>query len=223
MLHEDASSTKTDPTPTRKPTRKDNPESLPRGRLARDDLVGFGMSSAGRISVFAGASAAPDSCRRAAKELVAELESRKLGLVYGGASVGLMGVLADAALDAGIEVIGVIPAVLVEREIAHQRLTELVVVENMHARKAKMLELCSAFVALPGGFGTLDELFEVTTWAQLGLHRRPIGLLDVDDYFRPLLAFVENAVSTGFVRAAASEPWVVGRNAKALLAQLLDH
>jgi len=175
----------------------------------------------GRICVFAGASAAPESSGLAAFELVAELRERKLGLVYGGASVGLMGILADAALNAGVEVIGVIPDMLLEREIAHRGLTELVVVRDMHARKAKMLELSSAFVALPGGFGTLDELFEMTTWAALGIHQRKIALLNVDDYFAPLLTFLENAKHVGFVRGAAAKPWIVERDAQRLF-QALD-
>lgn len=121
-------------------------------------------------------------------------------MVYGGASVGLMGALADAALAAGGRVYGVIPRALVEREIAHPGLSALHVVETMHQRKAKMVELADAFVALPGGFGTLDELAEILTWALLGFHGKPIALYDVDGYFAPLLAFFDHATVEGFVR-----------------------
>lgn len=149
--------------------------------------------------------------------LIAE---RGFGLVYGGASVGLMGVLADAALAAQGEVIGVIPDVLAEREIAHGGLTELIVVRSMHERKARMAQLADAFVALPGGFGTLDELFEITTWAQLGLHRAPIGLLDVAGYFDELVRFVARAHEQGFVKSEHRELWRVSRDARQLLDML---
>jgi uncharacterized protein (TIGR00730 family) len=120
--------------------------------------------------------------------------------VYGGGNVGLMGILADAALGAGARVVGVIPEALVARELAHAGLSELRVVGSMHERKALMAELADAFIALPGGLGTLDELFEVWTWAQLGLHARPIGLLDVEGFFQPLVAHLDRAVAEGFVR-----------------------
>ncbi|MGZ4326495.1 MAG: LOG family protein [Solirubrobacteraceae bacterium] len=129
------------------------------------------------------------------------LASRDLEVVYGGAHVGLMGALADAALGAGGKVIGVIPNRLVEAEIAHAGLTELHVVDSMHERKALMAELSDAVIALPGGTGTLDELFELFTWSQLGLHRMPIGLLDVSGYWQPLLGFLEHAVNERFLRA----------------------
>src|SRR5438094_2640259 len=128
------------------------------------------------------------------------LGQRRIRLVYGAGNVGLMGVLADAALAAGGEVIGVIPQMLVDRELAHRRITALRIVTSMHERKALMAELSDAFVALPGGLGTLDELFEAITWAQLGIHRKPIGLLDVEGYFAPLVSFVDHAVEDGFVR-----------------------
>ncbi len=128
------------------------------------------------------------------------LAARRLAVVYGGGSVGLMGAVADAALDAGGEVIGVIPRALELRELAHARLTTLHVVGSMHERKAKMAELAHAFVALPGGMGTLEELAEILTWAQLGLHARPIGLLDVARYYGPLVEFFDRAVAEGFVR-----------------------
>lgn len=122
--------------------------------------------------------------------------------MYGGAHVGLMGALADAALEAGGRVCGVIPRALVAKEVAHTRLTEQHVVESMHDRKALMSELAEAFVALPGGFGTLDELFETLTWAQLKFHSKPVGLLNVGGYFDGLLSFCDRAVADGFVHAA---------------------
>ncbi len=127
------------------------------------------------------------------------LARRGIGLVYGGGGIGLMGVLADAALSAGGEVIGVIPEALVVREVAHGGLTDLRVVASMHERKALMAELADAFVALPGGFGTLEEFCEALTWAQLGIHRKPCGLLNVEGFFDPLLSLFDHAVRERFV------------------------
>ena len=160
---------------------------------------------------------------RSASELGRLLASRRLEIVYGGASVGLMGALADSALAAGGTVIGVIPTRLVEREIAHAGLTKLHVVETMHERKALMAELSDAVIALPGGTGTLDELFELFTWKQLGLHRKPIGLLDVDGYWQPLLAFLEHAVDERFLHAEHLETLLVDRSASVLLDRLATH
>jgi uncharacterized protein (TIGR00730 family) len=140
--------------------------------------------------------------------------------VYGGASVGLMGALADAALCAGGTVIGVIPTRLVEHEIAHAGLTKLHVVDTMHERKALMSELSDAVIALPGGTGTLDELFELFTWSQLGLHRKPIGLLDVKGYWQPLLQFLEHAVTERFLRDDHFKTLLVERDPAALLDRL---
>lgn len=145
------------------------------------------------------------------------MAERGFELVYGGASVGLMGTLADAALAAGARVTGIIPRVLVDREIAHRGLAELVVVDGMHARKAEMTRRSNAFVALPGGFGTLDELFEITTWAQLGLHSCPIGLLDVCDYFRPLADFVAHARDEGFIKPEHRALWQLSHDPGRLL------
>ena len=171
-----------------------------------------------RLCVFCGsASGVRPAYLAAARELGRLLGERGAGLVYGGASVGLMGALADAALAAGAEVDGVIPRALVEREIAHAGLTRLHVVEGMHARKARMAELADAFVALPGGLGTLEELFEVWTWAQLGVHDKPLALLDVDGYFAPLLAFLAHAEAEGFVRPAHRAALVAERDPAALI------
>jgi uncharacterized protein (TIGR00730 family) len=154
-----------------------------------------------RVCVFAGSSEGLRAeYRAAAEDLGRALAARGMGLVYGGASVGLMGALADASLAAGGEVIGVIPSALVAKEVAHHGLSELRVVASMHERKATMAGLADAFVALPGGWGTLEELFEVLTWAQLGLHRKPCGLFNVAGYFDGLLAFIDHTIAEGFVR-----------------------
>jgi uncharacterized protein (TIGR00730 family) len=161
------------------------------------------MRTLRRICVFCGSSAdVPPVHLKAARAVGAALASRGIGIVYGGASVGMMGALADAALSAGGEVFGVIPEKLVNREIAHGSLTQLIVVSGMHPRKAKMAELADAFIALPGGWGTLEELFEVITWAQLGYHHKPAGILNVAGYYDPLLAFVDGAMEVGFIRPA---------------------
>jgi uncharacterized protein (TIGR00730 family) len=153
------------------------------------------------ICVFAGSnSGTRPEYLEAARALGRTLAERKVGVVYGGGKVGLMGALADAALAAGAEVTGVIPESLMAKEVGHRGLTALHVVKSMHERKAMMASLSDGFVALPGGWGTLEELFEVLTWGQLGLHRKPCGLLNAVGYFDPLLAFLEHAVEEGFVR-----------------------
>jgi uncharacterized protein (TIGR00730 family) len=176
-----------------------------------------------RVLVFCGSSpgARPEYVA-AAEQLGRLLADRGLAAVYGGASVGLMGALADAALDAGGTVIGVIPTRLVEHEIAHAGLTKLHVVDTMHERKALMGDLSDAVIALPGGTGTLDELFELFTWSQLGLHDKPIGLLDVIGYWQPLLRFLEHAVDERFLRAAHFQTLLVERDPEALLDLLSD-
>ena len=136
----------------------------------------------------------------AAQELGRTLAARAITLVYGGGNIGLMGEAADAALAAGGRVIGVIPGFLKEKEVAHQGLSELHVTRTMHERKALMEDLSGGFIALPGGFGTYDELFEMLTWAQLGLHAKPIGLLNVDRFYDGLLEFVQNGKEQGFIR-----------------------
>ncbi len=156
-----------------------------------------------RICVFAGSSpGANEEYRLAAVELGGALAARGIELVYGGGCVGLMGVLADAALARGGRVIGVIPHTLMVREVGHRGLTDLHVVDSMHDRKAMMAELSDGFIALPGGFGTLEETFEILTWAQLGLHAHPCGVLNVEGYFDSLLAFLDHSVSEAFVREA---------------------
>jgi len=153
-----------------------------------------------RLCVFCGSSAGGQpGYAEAAREFGGLLARQGLGLVYGGGHVGLMGVLADAVLGGGGEVIGVIPQALVEREMAHPGLTELRVVGTMHQRKALMADLADGFAALPGGYGTGDELFEILTWAQLGLHTRPIGLLNTAGYFDALLAWLDQMVREQFL------------------------
>lgn len=135
-----------------------------------------------------------------ARELGKELAKRNITLVYGGSSTGLMGSVADAVLDTGGKVIGVILIFFVEQEVAHQNLTELITVESMHERKAKMAELADGFIALPGGPGTLEELFEIFTWAQIGIHQKPIGMLNIQQYYQPLAKWLDHMVSEGFMK-----------------------
>ena len=171
-----------------------------------------------RLCVFSGSSPGghPDYAAAAAA-LGRTLAVEGIAVVYGGASVGLMGVVADAALAAGGEVAGVIPQALVDREIAHPGLSELHVVGSMHERKAMMADLADGFIALPGGMGTLEELFEVYTWTQLGLHSKPLGLLDVRGYYTQLAAFLDHAVAERFVTAEHREMLVVEQRAAALI------
>jgi uncharacterized protein (TIGR00730 family) len=153
-----------------------------------------------RVCVFSGSSPGADlAYRAAATDLGHRLAERGIELVYGGAHVGLMGTVADAALEAGGHVIGVIPQSLVDREIAHPAIGDLRVVESMHERKALMADLSDAFVALPGGVGTLEELFEIYTWNQLGLHAKPLGLFNVRGYYDGLARFLDHAVEERFV------------------------
>ncbi|EPX55167.1 Lysine decarboxylase family [Cystobacter fuscus DSM 2262] len=157
----------------------------------------------------------------AARALGTELGRRGLTLVYGGTSVGLMGAVADAVLAEGGQVVGVLPHLLQSREIAHKNLTELHLVDSMHTRKAMMAERADAFIAMPGGVGTFEELFEITTWAQLGLHHKPIGLLNVADFYGPLLALMRRAVEEGFILEARAQPFVHDASPVALLESLL--
>jgi len=174
-----------------------------------------------RICVFCGSNAgARSEYAEAARALATVLAERKLGIVYGGGNVGLMGVLADAALARGGEVIGVIPQKLVDKEVAHHGVTELLVVETMHERKALMNDLSDAFLALPGGFGTLDEFFEVLTWAQLGFHGKPCALLNVAGYYDGMLAMLDHAVTERFLRPAHRELVIADTDPLRLLQRL---
>lgn len=179
------------------------------------------VSGKRRLCIFCGAAdGVPAEYRGAARAFGAEAARRGIGLVYGGCSTGLMGAMADGALDLGGEVIGVLPDVLGGREPGHPRLTELLRVPDMHTRKAMMTALVDGFVALPGGYGTLDELFEALTWRQIGTHAKPIALLDVDDYFAPLIAFIDQAARTGFVAERARRFFFVEQDAERLLDEL---
>ena len=174
-----------------------------------------------RLCVFCGSSLgdAP-AYAAAARELGTTLARRGIGLVYGGASVGLMGAVADAALAAGGDVIGVIPEALVRKEVAHGGPVDLRIVGSMHERKALMAELSCGFVALPGGIGTLEELFEVWTWAQLGYHAKPCALLNVDGFYDPLIAFLDNVVERQFLKPPHRAMLIVADEPKELLARL---
>jgi len=160
------------------------------------------MDSMRKICVYAGSNrGVRQEYTQAASELGRELVARDLGLVYGGGQVGLMGVLAKTVTAAGGEVIGVIPSALFPREVAYTNGTQLYEVKSMHERKALMADLADGFIALPGGYGTYDELFEIITWAQLGLHSKPVGLLNVSGFFDPLLALIEHSSAEGFISA----------------------
>ena len=173
------------------------------------------------VCVFCGSSpGARPAYQDAARVFGQDIAAKQRTLVYGGGNVGLMGVVADAALAAGGRVIGVMPQHLVHREVAHTGLTELRVVSSMHERKQAMAELSDAFALMPGGLGSLEEFFEVWTWGQLGLHRKPYGLLNVDGYFDPLLTFLNHAVRERFVRAEHRDLLVVADDPARLLAGL---
>lgn len=154
---------------------------------------------------------------KAAKSCGEALAEREVKLVYGGGKVGLMGAIADAVLSSSGRVAGVMPRHLVEREIAHESLTELVIVETMHERKTKMSEMAGAFIVLPGGAGTLEEAFEQWTWAQLAIHEKPIGFLNVEGYFNPLLHMIDGMVDAGFLAANFRDMLIIENEATALL------
>ncbi len=172
------------------------------------------------VCVFCGSSVGRDPFYRQTAAAVGTAIARAgLSVVYGGGKVGLMGALADAAITAGGRVIGVIPRALRERELAHGGLSELHVVETMHERKTMMADLADGFIALPGGAGTLEEFFEQWTWAQLGIHSKPCGLLNVKDYFQPLIAMIEKIVAEGFMAASYSEMLVIETSVEPMLAR----
>ena len=176
------------------------------------------------ICVFCGSQSGTDlRYRQAAIELGGLLAQRGHGLVYGGGHVGLMGIIADTVLEAGGSVTGVIPRPMTERELAHETVTKLYVVSSMHERKALMASLSDAFIALPGGYGTLEELFEVIAWAQLGIHRKPIGLLNVAGYFDALLSLVDHMIGEGFIKTKHRGLFVTAEQPQALLDALQRH
>jgi hypothetical protein len=158
----------------------------------------------------------------AAKELGKEFVKRDISLIYGGARVGIMGAIADQVLALGGEVIGVMPQALIDKEVAHTQLSELIVVESMHQRKSKMEQLSDGFIALPGGLGTIEELFEMLTWAQLGLHNKPCAILNIASYFDPLCGFLEHAATEGFVKPSHAKMLLIKTNPIELL-NAMDH
>jgi uncharacterized protein (TIGR00730 family) len=176
-----------------------------------------------RLAVYCGASArVDDRYTEAAFAFGHTMAKRSIGVVYGGASTGLMGAVADGCLDGGGEVIGVLPDVLQGREPGHPRLTQLLRVPDMHTRKAVMTAFASAFVALPGGYGTLDELFEALTWRVIGTHDNPIALYDIDGYWTQLVQFIDQATAERFVMPAARELFFVETDADRLLTRLFS-
>ncbi|GIN41915.1 TIGR00730 family Rossman fold protein [Heyndrickxia oleronia] len=173
-----------------------------------------------KLAVFCGSSSGASSIYiEEAKKLGKELAKRNIALVYGGASVGVMGAVADSLLEEGGHVIGVMPTFLENREIAHKKLTELFIVDTMHERKAKMADLADGFIALPGGPGTLEEFFEIFTWAQLGLHQKPCGLLNINHYYDPLLALFDHMTKEQFLHEKYRHMALVSNDSKDLLDQ----
>jgi uncharacterized protein (TIGR00730 family) len=179
------------------------------------------MNELRSVTVYCGSNPGADPAfAERTRELARLLATSGIRIVYGGGHVGLMGILADAAMEAGGDVIGVMPQALVDREIGHTGLSDLRVVGSMHERKALMAELADAFIALPGGIGTLEELIEVYTWSQLGLHRKPLGVLDVNGYYEALGAFLDIAVEQRFLRAQQREALIFDGDPETLLARL---
>lgn len=177
-----------------------------------------------RITVFCGSSSGTEEIYTTQATLLGEtLAIRNIELVYGGAKVGLMGAVADGVLNQGGKVIGVLPNFLGSKEIAHPKLTELILVATMHERKTKMNDLCDGVIALPGGFGTLDELFEMLTWAQLGLHKKPIAILNVDGYYDALIVFVQTMVEKGLLKEVNQKMLLVSDSINELLDKMRDY
>lgn len=171
-----------------------------------------------RLTVFCGSSFGTDKIYRESAAMLGEiLAKREIELVYGGANVGLMGVVADSVLDNGGRVIGVLPKFLESKELAHNRITQMILVESLHERKSKMSELSDGVIALPGGFGTLEEFFEMLTWAQLGLHKKPVAILNINGYYNPLITFVRNMVEEGFLKRENMQMILIGDKIHELL------
>ncbi|KOS07490.1 LOG family protein YvdD [Flavobacterium akiainvivens] len=174
-----------------------------------------------RITVFCGSSFGTDPLFEKQAYLTGQtLAAKGIGLVYGGAQVGLMGAVANGVLNTGGEAIGVLPHFLQTKEIAHNGLTELILVESMHERKTKMNELCDGVIALPGGFGTLEELFEMLTWGQLGLHKKPVGLLNINGFYDELMAFVNTMVDKGLLKPVNRDMLLVDSTIEGLLVKM---
>lgn len=177
-----------------------------------------------RITVFCGSSIGSlEEFKSEANRLGQTLAKNNIELVYGGAKIGLMGTVADGVLQEGGKAIGVLPHFLSSKEIAHDQLTELILVESMHERKTKMHELCDGFIALPGGFGTMEELFEILTWAQLGLHKKPIGLLNTKGFYDHLMILIQNMVDNGFLKKMNQDMLLVSDDIDDLLKQMNNY
>ncbi|MDV7697713.1 TIGR00730 family Rossman fold protein [Chryseobacterium soli] len=176
------------------------------------------------ITVFCGSSFGSDEIFKNQAVLLGQtLAQQNIQLVYGGSDVGLMGAVADGALQEGGKVIGVLPRFLQSKEIAHTRLTELIVVETMHERKTKMNELCDGVIVLPGGYGTLEEFFEMITWAQLGLHQKPIGILNIDSFYDDLIKLLQNMVEKGFLKQVNQEMLLISDSVNELLEKMRNY
>lgn len=176
-----------------------------------------------RIAVFCGSSMGTDNVYETqALQLGQTLASMDIQVIYGGAKVGLMGAVADGALQKGGQVIGVLPHFLMNKEIAHENLTELILVDTMHERKMKMNDLCDGVIALPGGFGTLEELFEILTWAQLGLHKKPVGILNINGFYNCLNELLQTMVDKGFLKAL-NQKMLLTSNSIAELIELMKN
>ncbi|MCL4142055.1 UNVERIFIED_CONTAM: hypothetical protein GTU68_045948 [Idotea baltica] len=174
-----------------------------------------------RITVFCGSSLGTDTdFELQAKELGRKLAIKNIELVYGGANVGLMGAVANGVLEESGKVIGILPNFLESKEIAHKDLTELILVDSMHERKTKMNDLCDAVIALPGGFGTLEELFEMLTWGQLGLHEKPIGILNINGFYNELISFLDTMVEKGLLKKVNREMILISDNIDELLSRM---
>lgn len=176
------------------------------------------------ITVFCGSSFGSDAIFKDQAVLLGQtLAQQNIQLVYGGADLGLMGAVADGALQEGGKVTGILPRFLQSKEIAHTRLTELIVVETMHERKTKMNELCNGVIVLPGGYGTLEEFFEMITWAQLGLHQKPIGILNIDGFYNDLIKLVQNMVEKGFLKQVNQEMLLISDSVNELLEKMRNY
>lgn len=190
---------------------------LPRG-------ISFTLKKMKRITVFCGSSSGTEEIYTSQAILLGKtLAQRNIELVYGGANVGLMGAVADSVLNNGGKAIGVLPSFLRSKEIAHKQITELILVETMHERKTKMNDLCDGVIALPGGFGTLDELFEMLTWGQLGLHKKPIAILNVDGFYDALIVFTQTMVDKGLLKEANQQMLLVSDSIDDLLDKMENY
>lgn len=177
-----------------------------------------------RVTVFCGSSLGTEDIYKSQATLLGQtLAKRNIELVYGGAKIGLMGAVADGVLSEGGKVIGVLPNFLKSKEIAHEQLTELILVDSMHERKTKMNELCDGVIALPGGFGTLEELFEMLTWAQLGLHKKPIAILNINGFYNPLNVMIQTMVEKGFLKEVNQQMLLICDNIEELLDKMKNY